>query len=90
VAPRITMSLTAGGEFEIYLNDEGRNLLIQKLQSLGEKNDHFHMAAWYDAAVELRKTAYRPSDKIIDSAKILFRTDEWDRQYYPHVLDDEN
>jgi hypothetical protein len=90
VAPRITMSLTAGDEFEIHLNDEGRSLLIQKLQSLSEKNDHFHLAAWYDAELGLGKIAHRPSDKIVGSAKILFRTDEWDQQYYPHVLDDKN
>jgi hypothetical protein len=87
VAPRITMSLTVGGELEIHLNDEGRSLLIQKLQTLSERNDHFHLAAWYDAEVGLGKTTYRPNDKIVDAAKILLRTDEWDRQHYPHVLD---
>jgi len=70
--------------------DEGRNLLIRELQSLNEKNDHFHLAAWHDAEVRLGRNAYRPSDKIIGAATILFRTDEWDRQYYPHVLDDKN
>jgi hypothetical protein len=90
VAPRITMSVTAGGEFEIYLNDEGRSLLIQKLQSLGERNDHFHLAAWYAAEVELGKTAHRPGDKIIDAAKILFRTDESDRRHFPHVFDEKS
>jgi len=90
VAPRITMSVTTGGGFEIHLNDEGRNLLIRELQSLNEKNDHFHLAAWHDAEVRLGRNAYSPSDKIIGAAKILFRTDEWDRQYYPQVLDDKN
>ncbi len=90
MAPRITMSLKPEGEFEIYLNEEGRDLLIRKLQSLSERNDHFHLAAWYPAEVELGQIAYRPSDKIIDAAKILFRTDEWDRRHYPHVLDDKN
>jgi hypothetical protein len=42
------------------------------------------------ATLKLSSNAYRPSDKIIGAAKILFRTEEWDRQYYPQVLDDGN
>jgi hypothetical protein len=85
------MSLATGGELEIRLNDEVRNLLIRELQSLSEKNnEHFHLSAWGDAEVRLSGNAYRPNDKIIGAAKILFRTDEWDRQYYPHVLDGKN
>jgi hypothetical protein len=80
------MNLTANGEFEMYLNDEGRNVLIRELQSLNERAEHFHLGAWGDAEIKLSRNAYRPTDKIIGAAKILFRTDEWDRQYYPHVL----
>ena len=43
-----------------------------------------------DAEVKFSKSAYRASDKIIGAAKILFRTDEWDRRHYPHVLNDRN
>ena len=90
MAPRITINLATGGELEIWLNGEGRALLIRELQSLNEKSEHFHLSAWGDAEVRLGRNAYRPSDKIIGLAKILFRTDEWDRQYYPNVLDDKN
>jgi hypothetical protein len=48
------------------------------------------LGTWDGVEISLSEKAYRPDDKIIDAAKILFRTDEWDRQYYPHVLDDEN
>jgi hypothetical protein len=39
--PRITVSLNAEGEFEIYINEEGRDLLVQELQRLDKGNEHF-------------------------------------------------
>ena len=39
--PRITVSLSSNGEFEIWLN--GRDRLVQDLQRLTEKNDHLHL-----------------------------------------------
>jgi len=32
MAPRITLNLTADGELEIWLNPEGRDLLVKELQ----------------------------------------------------------
>ncbi len=85
--PRITINLTSNGELEIWVNDEGRNLLIRELQALSEKSEHFHLGAWPGAEVELEARAYRSTDKLVTSGKVLFRTDEWDRANYPHVLE---
>jgi hypothetical protein len=86
MSARITINLTAGGEFEIWLNEQGRDLLIHELQGLSEKNDHFHFGPKSTGEVEVLSTAYRPNDKILERGKVLFRTDTWDRQYFPHVL----
>jgi hypothetical protein len=39
-----------------------------------------------EVAVSIRP--YRPTDKLLQRAKVLFRTDEWDREYFPHVLEE--
>ena len=88
--PRITFNLTAGGEFEIWMNPEGRDLLIRELQALSEKNDHFHLGPESFGEVEISCRPYRSDDKVLEYGKVLFRTDEWDRQYFPHVLEDEH
>ena len=33
---------------------------------------------------------YRLEDKALDYGKALFRTDAWDRQYFPHVMTEMN
>jgi hypothetical protein len=88
---RITISLRPNGELEIALNPEGRDLLVHELQSLNTGNEHFHLGPdefCYDIQVSTRP--YNPDDRIVEEAKVLFRTDEWDRQYFPHVLDPES
>lgn len=87
--PRITMSLTSGGELEIWLNEEGRDLLVRELQALNENSEHFHLAPLEYGEIKLSTRAYHPTDTVITSGKVLFRTDEWDRRYFPHVLDEE-
>ena len=86
---RVTLNSTTDGVFELWVNEEGRNLLVKKLLELDEKNDHFHLASSEisDAEILLSTTPYRPSDKIVSIGKVLYRTDEWDKHYYPHVLD---
>jgi hypothetical protein len=84
---RITFSLTADGELEVWLNEQGRDLLVRELQMLNEKNDHFHFGAAEGSEVKVSYRAYRPDDKIFEYGKVLFRTDAWDRQHYPHVLE---
>lgn len=78
--------MTAEGELELWINPEGRDTLIKELQGLNERNDHFHFGAYEGAEVQLKANPYRPTDTIIHSAKVLFRTDDWDQTYFPHVL----
>jgi hypothetical protein len=85
--PRITVNLTAKGEFEIWLNEAGRELLVKRLQALSERNDHFHLGPAEIGEVEVCSRPYRADDRILEYGKVLFRTDDWDRQYFPHVLD---
>lgn len=86
--PRITINLTAEGELEIWINPIGRDLLVKELQYLGERNDHFHLGSWEGSEVMISSRSYRPDDTLINSGKVLFRTDEWDKKYYPHVIND--
>ncbi len=87
--PRITINLTAGGVLEIWLNKEGRDYLVRKLQGLNESKDHFHMApSDLPSEVELSTRAYRSTDTVIGYGKVIFRTDEWDADYFPHVVSD--
>jgi hypothetical protein len=72
---------------EIWLNKEGRDLLVRKLQALSESNDHFHMApSDVPSEVELSTRPYHSTDTVIDYGKVLFRADEWDARYFPHVV----
>jgi hypothetical protein len=89
--PRITFSLTPDGSLEMFFNEEGRQLFIQELSRLTERNDHFHFApATLDSEVTVSSRAYNPEDRVLDYGKVLFRPDAWDKQYYPHVIDEPN
>jgi len=87
--PRITVNLNARGDFEIWLNPEGRDLLVQELQRLDEWNEHFHIGPEENGFSEIQVStrAYNSDDKILEYGKVLYRTDEWDKQYYPHVFE---
>jgi hypothetical protein len=88
MSARITISLSSGGELHIHLNEEGRDLLIQELQRLKKTagNDHFHLGAYEGAEVEMRSIPYNATDSILYAAKVMLRPDDWDAEYYPHVL----
>jgi hypothetical protein len=86
--PRITLCLTTNGTLDIYLNEQGRELLVRELQHLSRDRDHFHFWPEGLGEVEVRSRPYSPSDKVIEYGKVLFRPDEWDRQYFPEVLKD--
>ena len=73
-------------EVEIYLNPEARDQLIRELQRLSERSDHTHYGTWEGAEVQLQDVAYSPGQVVVDHMKILFRLDEWDQQYFPHVM----
>jgi pentose-5-phosphate-3-epimerase len=84
--PRITISVNAEGSLEIFLNETGREKLIEELQKLDHRHDHFHLTVDGGAEVALRSKPYRGSDKIIAYGKVVFRPDDWDHEHYPHVF----
>jgi hypothetical protein len=84
---RITINMNKGGELEIWLNEEGCDLLVRELQRLGEKNDHFHLMPENMGEVGVSNRPYRDGDTVIEWGKVMFRTEEWDARYFPHVLE---
>ena len=84
------MNLCPEGEFQLWLNKEGRDLLVKELLGLSEHSDHFHMSPreWGEPEVELSTRPYHQTDKLISVAKVMFRTDEMDRKHFPHVLNE--
>ena len=85
--PRITLNRNSSGELEIWINPSGRDLLVKELKSLSASSDHFHLGAEdYESEVPLQVVPYRDGDVIIESAKVMFRLDEWDDEYFPHVM----
>ena len=88
--PRITISTAKDGELQIWLNETGRDLLIEALQGLNDtSNDHLHLWTWDEGDLPLSDRAYEPTDRIVDTVKVLFRPDAWDREYFPHVFGDD-
>ncbi len=85
--PRITINTTKDGEFEIWVNEAGRDLLVEELQALNTRHDHFHLQPEGFVDVPTQNRAYRESDQLFEWGKVLFRPDEWDQKYYPHVFD---
>lgn len=88
--PRITINLTADGDFEIWLNEKGRDLLVRELQHLNEKSDHFHFGPVGIGEVGVSSRPYRVHYKVLEFGKVYFRTDAWDTEYFPHVIGDPN
>lgn len=86
--PRVTINVNSNGELEIWLNESGRDLLVEELRKLSKQNDHFHLQPeGFIDDVPTRGRAYREGDQVLEWGKVLFRPDEWDREYFPHVLD---
>ncbi|MCK1652790.1 hypothetical protein IVA88_15280 [Bradyrhizobium sp. 149] len=87
MAARITLDINSAGVFELWLNPEGRDLLVRELLALNATNEHFHlMPSEVPSDVEVSTRPYRPDDKLLGYGKVLFRLDEWDAQHFPHVL----
>jgi hypothetical protein len=74
--PRITVDTNKNGELEIWLNEDGRDLLVRELQRVSEKNDHFHLGPEDISDVQLSDLAYRDGDTVNQWGKVLFRPDE--------------
>lgn len=88
---RITINTTKDGTFELWLNKEGRDLLVQELLRLNEDHEHLHLAPRLkDAAqmgdIDVCSIPYGKDDTVYEWGKIYLRTDEWDREHFPHVL----
>lgn len=87
-SPRITITRDKDGGLEIWLNPAGRDLLVRELQRLNEAHEHFHIMPEEMAPdLPVRNRPYRAGDEVIEWGKVLFRPDEWDQRYFPHVLD---
>ncbi len=84
--PRVTVNLSSDGQFEIWMNREGRDRFVEELGMLHEGNDHFHLSSGDSGDIELSTVAYGPTDRVLGDGKVLFRTDEWDQLHYPHVM----
>jgi len=82
------MNTTPDGELEIWLNEEGRDLLVRELVGLSERSDHFHLGTFEGAEVAIRALPYRPTDILLHAGKVSLRPDEWDRTHFPHVMED--
>lgn len=91
--PRVTVSLQPEGGFAIWINESGRELLIRELQGLSERWDHFHLDHYDEVEIAdatdipLSAVPYNPKDRVLLNGKVLFRPDAWDREYFPHVLE---
>ena len=92
MAARITICICADGSFELLLNEAGRDLMIEELKRLDRKWDHFHLDHYDDPDIAdatdliLSAIPYRDDDKVIEHGKILLRPDDWDHEYFPHVM----
>ena len=72
MAARITVNLNAKGEFEIWLNPEGRNVLVKELQGLSETNDHFHLGPRPIGEVQVSGRRYRSDDQLLPACRGSF------------------
>ena len=90
--PRITFAVCDGGqEVRIYLNEEGRLLLIEELAHISERSDHFHMHPENEPnpEVPMCTIAYVPDEETVPyHVKVMLRPDAWDTEYFPHVMKD--
>lgn len=90
--PRIILQVSEeggqSGNVEIYVNGEGLALLIEELQALSKRNDHFHLFApqWGMPDGPLRLTPYDSNQATAGHLKVLYRPDDWDKEHFPEVL----
>jgi len=55
---------------------------------MSDKNDHFHLFSFQDDdELRLSEIPYHEGDKIFTAAKIMLRMDEWDKKFFPHVME---
>jgi len=92
--PRVTVSIQSNGSFDIRVNEPGRQRLIEELQGLSERWDHFHLDHFDDVEIAdstdipLAAVPYNATDRVLLNGKVLFRSDDWDLEHFPHVMEE--
>jgi hypothetical protein len=86
--PRLTINTTHDDQFEIWINEAGRDLLVKQLLALNENNEHFHLGDWPGVEVPTRWTALSDDRHNAGHRKGSIQNRFVDRQHYPHVMDD--
>lgn len=85
--PRITLTRDKDDNFQLWLNPEGRDLLVNELLGLSATSDHIHVEpAYMEPELAFRTVAYQEGDTVMSWGKILFRPDQWDEEHFPHVM----
>ena len=88
MTPRITISLNQDGTLELFVNEAGRDELVARVSELSTEHDHIHlMPSEFSSDCCLSQIPYRATDKVISFAKIILRSDAWDEEHYPHVME---
>ncbi len=86
--PRVTFCISKNGEFQVFLNETGRDLLVEKLKQLSKDYDHFHLQPeGFLDEIPTQSRSYSEGDQVFEWGKVLFRPDEWDRKYFPHLFE---
>lgn len=85
---RITIFKTPDGELNIWLNPDARDDLVKNLLCLSSENDHFHMSNIEGIKDDLSTVPYHVGDEVLDFIKVALRLDDWDREFFPHVMED--
>ena len=89
MSARITMNLTSDGVLELWLNEEGTRSPCPRTSSARYAQRAFStwlMGRRGSRLLQLSTRAYRPTDTVLEAGKVMLRTDEWDRTYFPHVM----
>ena len=88
--PRITICIDENGGVDLYFNEAGRALFIKELAALDRSNDHFHLAPDEILADVTTQDIPYPGDHTSHAwGKVSLRPDDWDREFFPHVLNEE-
>ena len=89
--PRITICVDENGGVDLYFNEAGRAQFIEELAALDRSNDHFHFAPDnLIGDVVTQDIPYNKNQVSYAWGKVSLRPDDWDEEYYPHVMRSES
>ncbi len=91
--PRITVEIIGNGApsvVHLSVNEEGLKILLDELRALSRNSDHFHLFApeWGVPDGPLSLKPYGDNAATAGHLKVLFRPDDWDKKYYPHLFEE--